>query len=69
MSSRGGVWLGTVTRVTTAGVWVQVPRLGDEFEFGPCPALLGTAYARGQAVAVAFVEGRADDPIVLGQLG
>jgi hypothetical protein len=62
------VWRGVVTRVTTAGVWVLVPRLSGGIEFGPCTAVGGpTAYATDDQVLVTGVEGRRDDLAVLGR--
>lgn len=63
------VWRGTVTRVDGDGTThVQVPRLvGDRSD----PALVCEhvgVLATGDRVAVAFVEGRSDEPMVIGRL-
>lgn len=65
-----GVYLGTVTRVTGATCYVELPRLAKGFEYGPAPypSEYAGSLASGDRVAVAFLEGGRDDVVVLVRL-
>jgi hypothetical protein len=69
-SPAGGIWAGRVTRATEFGLFVELPRLNPDVEFGPCSAVGGLPgpYEVGSLVAVGLREGRPDDLVVLGPL-
>lgn len=72
MNSADNVYRGQITRITTAGVFVIVPKLGAGVEYGPCSRLVGsggTFYQQGTQVLVATINGVPDDLVVLGPLG
>lgn len=63
-----GVVRGFVARVGAGGVFVRVPRLSGDFEYGPLE-VAGSLVAPlrvGDSVFVGFLEGRQDDLVVLG---
>ncbi len=62
-----GVWRGKVTRAAGSVVWVVVPRYAPGIELAAAALELGP-YAPGDGVAVAWLEGTAHEPIVLGRL-
>lgn len=58
-----------VTRVDSAGVWVQVPVLGSELEFGPCDVAADSALmTAGERVLVGTISGGMDDVVIFGAL-
>lgn len=64
-----GVWRAVVTSVSGFGVWVRVPRLSGELEYGPLDLLAPNDTAMpvvGDPVLIGFVEGRQDELVVLG---
>lgn len=64
-----GVHQGRVTRVDGGEVYVELPRVAAGLEFGPCLTCeVATPFEAGDAVLVAFVEGRTDDPAVVCRL-
>ena len=71
VEANAGAYLGTITRVTGATAYVELPRLAAGFEYGP--AGYPSEYAQagetplevGDRVAVAFLEGGRDDVVVL----
>lgn len=64
-----GVWRGVVTAVSGFGVWVRVPRLSGDLEYGPLDVVAPNDTAMpvvSDPVLVGFVEGRQDELVVLG---
>jgi hypothetical protein len=64
-----GVWRGVVTSVSGFGVWVRVPRLSGDLEYGPLDVVAPNDTAMpvvADPVLVGFVEGRQDELVVLG---
>ena len=64
-----GVWRAVVTAVDGYGVWVRVPRLSGELEYGPLDVVIPNDTAMpvvADPVLVGFVEGRQDELVVLG---
>lgn len=64
-----GVWRAVVTAVDGTSVFVRVPRLSGELEYGPLDMVLpndAALPAVDDPVLVAFVEGRQDELVVLG---
>jgi hypothetical protein len=65
----GGVHQGVITRVDGTDLYVQLPRVSPDLEYGPCLACeVPTAWAAGQQVLVAFVESRVDEPAIVCRL-
>lgn len=70
LRAAAGVWRGRVTRVVDGYPYVELPRLAAGYEYGPLEALVSvSSVAVGDRVLVAFVEGRADDPVIVGRFG
>lgn len=63
----GGIYLGTVTRVTGATCYVECPRYAAGFELGPAP-YPADGVTPGDRVALAFLEGSDTDVVVLVRL-
>lgn len=65
-----GIYTGLVTRVDAANqrVWVMIPRVANDFQFGPLAVLSTDLPAVNDRVGCLFVEDRADDLVVLGSI-
>lgn len=63
------IYKGKVTRVTTYGVWAEVPALGTDFEFGPLETLKGVTYAIDDRIVVGQLAGVSEDLVALGKVG
>lgn len=64
-----GVHQGAITRIDGTDLYVQLPRVSPDYEYGPCLACeVPTAWAAGQAVLVAFLEGSVDAPAIVCRL-
>lgn len=64
-----GVWRAVVTAVDGVQVWVRVPRLSGELQYGPLDVAMpndAAPPAVDDPVLVGFVEGRQDELVVLG---
>lgn len=64
----GPINRGTITRIDSGNVYVEVPALGIGMEFGPVEFLGFPDYVVGDRVLTAIVSGIADDVVVLGRL-
>jgi hypothetical protein len=63
------VFRGKVTRVDAEGVWLQIPALGSDLEFGPSSTVTDIdAMVPGALVLVATVTGTFEDVVVVGTL-
>jgi hypothetical protein len=68
--SATGVWNAVVTGVPDHRLKVRVPRLSGDMEYGPL-YVIGQetdTFAVGDAVIVAFLEGKQDELIVIGRI-
>lgn len=67
----GGAWRGRVTRFDVDGFpYVEIPRLAAGYEYGPVEALVASfSLGLGDRVLVVFLEGRQDDPVIVGRFG
>lgn len=63
----GGIYLGTITRVTGAMCYIESVRYAPGFELGPAP-YPATGVAPGDRVAFAFLENSDGDVVVLVRL-
>lgn len=69
MRASAGVYTATITRLSPTGPYVVAPRIDAVGEFGPCYAVEApTAYAAGDTVLVAFLEGSPDEVAIVGRL-
>lgn len=62
------IWRGEVTEVNEAGVWIIVPQHSGDERHGPVDQLEGLIFAPGDRVIVAMVQGRRDDPVIIGRV-
>jgi hypothetical protein len=69
-SPNEGVWRATVVRVDGGKVWVKIPRLLGASSIGPleCLGVPGSELSEDDRVIVGFLEGRVNEPVVLGRL-
>lgn len=61
-----GLYLGTVERIT-GGVFISIPTISPGSTFGPCKTF-GVYPVLGQTVLCGFLDGKFNEPIVIGRL-
>lgn len=59
---------GRVVRTTSTGPMVEVPDMGVDYAFGPCPVTTGLRVKAGDRVFVAIVGSVSEDVVVLGPI-
>lgn len=62
----GGLYLGTVVRVSAQGVFVNVPKVAAQTVFGPCTVFCTYPIA-GQKVLCGFLDNRFEEVVILGR--
>lgn len=62
----GGLYLGTVTRVSTQGVFVNIPKVASQTTFGPCIVFCVYPIV-GQKVLCGFLDNRFEEVVILGR--
>lgn len=61
-----GIWRGIIERIDGANVYVRIPRLTGESVVGPIVAASRDVMTVGDRVMLGFLEGRVEDPVILG---
>lgn len=62
----GGLYLGTVVRVSAQGVFVSIPKVAAQTIFGPCTVFSAYPVA-GQKVLCGFLDNRFEEVVILGR--
>lgn len=62
----GGLYLGTVMRVSAAGVFVSIPKVASQTTFGPCIVFCVYPIV-GQKVLCGFLDNRFEEVVILGR--
>jgi len=62
----GGLYLGTVIRVSAQGVFVNIPKVAAQTTFGPCTVFCTYPIA-GQKVLCGFLDNRFEEVVILGR--
>jgi hypothetical protein len=64
--SAAGLYLGKVVRVS-GGIFISIPSLAPGSTFGPCK-MFGMYPVLGQSVLCGFLDGKFNEPVVIGRL-